>query len=69
MSNILNRLEMWKQMDPDMNNLLGDAINHIEFLRGEVNRLRDHNERLLQVIYQNQEGLENDAEGNSEASL
>jgi len=60
MSNILNRLEMWKSMDPDMSKLLGDTINHIESLRDEVNRLRNHNERLLQVIYQNQEGLESE---------
>lgn len=69
MSNILNRLEVWKNADPDMSKLLNDAIDHIHSLRDEVNRLRNHNERLLQVIYQNQEGLESDAEGNEKTSL
>jgi len=69
MSNILNRLEVWRNADPDMSKLLGDTILHIESLRDEVNRLRNHNERLLQIIYQNQEGLESDAEGNEKTSL
>lgn len=60
MSNIIERLEMWKTLDPGVRDVLGDAIKEIEMLRSEVNRLRNHNERLLQIIYQNQEGIEND---------
>lgn len=59
--NIIERLETWKNFDGTMSLVLQDAINEIEMLRSEVTRLRNHNERLLQVIYQNHEGLENDS--------
>lgn len=58
MSTIIDRLKLWADHDKDMHKLLMDAVNEIEMLRQEMNRLRQHNERLLQILYQNQSEIE-----------
>lgn len=56
--NLLKRLELVKDMDPFNKKLLNDCFDEVTILNTEVKRLREHNERLLQIIYQNQASLE-----------
>lgn len=58
MSNLINRLELIKDIDPFNKQLLNDCYLEVQSLTDEVKRLRDHNERLLQIIYQNHASLE-----------
>ena len=55
---LIERLELYKDYDPYYRGLLNDCYNHIEDLQAEVDRLAQHNQQLLQVIYQNQSELE-----------
>ena len=56
---ILNRLELVKDVDPFNKKLLNDAYDTIKTLQSEVDRLIYHNNNLMNVIYQNQAELEN----------
>lgn len=56
---ILSRLDLVKDIDPYNKKLLNDCRDAVQDLQDEVDRLAWHNERLLQVIYQNQSELEN----------
>jgi FtsZ-binding cell division protein ZapB len=58
---ILNRLELVKDVDPFQKQLLNDAYDTIKTLQSEVDRLIYHNNNLMNVIYQNQDALENSA--------
>ena len=55
---ILNRLDLIKNLDPHNKKLLNDCFNVIMDLHDEIIRLETHNNRLLDVIYQNQSELE-----------
>ena len=55
---IMSRIENVQELSNERK-LLIDSYNIIEDLTEEVERLATHNDRLLQVIYQNQSELEN----------
>ena len=55
---ILNRLELVKDIDPFNKKLMNDTYEHIKALQEEVKRLQYHNNNLMNVIYQNQSELE-----------
>ena len=57
---ILERIDLYKDFDPYYNGLFNECADHITGLQAEVDRLAQHNEQLLQVIYQNHELLEKD---------
>jgi len=57
--NLLKRIELVKDIDPFNKQLMNDCYKHIEHLQSEVDRLIYHNNNLMNVIYQNQESLEN----------
>ena len=54
---IMSRIANIQELSNERN-LLEDSYNIIEDLTEEVERLATHNDRLLQVIYQNQSELE-----------
>jgi len=58
-SKLLSRLDRVKDFDPYNKKLMNDCRDVVQDLHDEVERLAWHNERLLQVIYQNQSELEN----------
>ena len=58
---ILDRLDLYKDFDPYYNGLFNECADLITGLQAEVDRLAQHNEQLLQVIYQNYGELEHDA--------
>jgi len=57
-SKILSRLDLIKNLDPYNKKLLNDCFDTIMDMKHELERLEAHNQRLLQVIYQNQSELE-----------
>ena len=57
---LLSRLDLIKDLDPFNKKILNDCRDELQHLKEEVERLAGHNERLLQVIYQNQSELENE---------
>ena len=57
---LLSRLDLVKDLDPFNKKILNDCRDELQHLKEEVERLAGHNERLLQVIYQNQSELENE---------
>jgi len=57
--NLIKRLELIKDSDPFNKQILNDCYLHIQSLQDEVDRLVYHNNNLMNVIYQNQESLEN----------
>jgi hypothetical protein len=57
--NLLKRLELIKDSDPFNKRILNDSFSTIQKLIDEVERLQYHNNNLMNVIYQNQESLEN----------
>jgi len=57
--NLIKRLELIKDSDPFNKQILNDCHLHIQSLQDEVERLQYHNNNLMNVIYQNQESLEN----------
>jgi len=57
---LLSRLDLVKDLDPFNKKILNDCRDELQHLKDEVERLAGHNERLLQVIYQNQSELENE---------
>jgi len=57
--NLIKRLELVKDIDPFNKQLLNACHLHIQSLQDEVDRLQYHNNNLMNVIYQNQELLEN----------
>jgi len=59
--NLLKRLELIKDSDPFNKRILNDSFSTIQKLIDEVERLQYHNNNLMNVIYQNQESLENSA--------
>ena len=59
--NLLKRLDLIKDSDPFNKRILNDAFTTIQKLTSEVERLQYHNNNLMNVIYQNQESLENSA--------
>ena len=54
---LLSRLDLIKNLS-EHSKLLNDCFDVIMDLHSEVVRLEKHNQRLLQVIYQNQSELE-----------
>ena len=58
-ANLIKRLELIKDSDPFNKQILNDCYLHIQSLQDEVDRLVYHNNNLMNVIYQNQESLEN----------
>jgi len=57
--NITKRLELIKDSDPFNKKILNDCFDLFKELDTELERLRYHNNNLMNVIYQNQESLEN----------
>ncbi len=57
--NITKRLELIKDSDPFNRKILNDCFDLFKELDTELERLRYHNNNLMNVIYQNQESLEN----------
>jgi len=57
--NITKRLELIKDSDPFNRKILNDCFDLFKELDTELERLRYHNNNLMNVIYQNQELLEN----------
>jgi len=57
--NLLKRLDLVKDSDPFNRRLLNDCFDTTVKLLQEVERLQYHNNNLMNVIYQNQESLEN----------
>ena len=57
--NIIKRLELIKDSDPFNKKILNDCFDLFKELDTELERLRYHNNNLMNVIYQNQESLEN----------
>ena len=55
---LLSRLDLTKDIDPFNKPLMNDCRDAIQDLHDEVDRLAQHNQQLLQVIYQNQSELE-----------
>jgi len=64
--NLLKRLDLVKDCDPFNKKLLNDSFTTIQELLGEVKRLQYHNNNLMNVIYQNQDTLENIHESTGE---
>jgi len=58
---ILSRLDLIKNLS-EHSKLLNDCFDVIMDLNDEVVRLETHNQRLLNVIYQNQSELESEYE-------
>ena len=58
-NNLIKRLELIKDSDPFNKQILNDCYTHFKDLQDEVDRLVYHNNNLMNVIYQNQESLEN----------
>jgi len=58
---ILSRLDLIKNLS-EHSKLLNDCFDVIMDLHDEVVRLETHNQRLLNVIYQNQSELESEYE-------
>lgn len=56
---ILERLELVKDIDPFNKRLLNDCFATIQKLNAEIERLQYHNNNLMNVIYQNQGEIEN----------
>jgi len=63
---LLNRLDLVKNIDPHNKKLLNDCFDTIMDMHEEIVRLETHNNRLLDVIYQNQSELENIDESTGE---
>ena len=59
--NLLDRLDLIKDLDPFNKELLNDCFITIQNMTEEIDRLIYHNNNLMNVIYQNQESLENSA--------
>ena len=57
--NLLKRLDVVKDIDPFNKKLLNDCFDTTVKLIQEVERLQYHNNNLMNVIYQNQNELEN----------
>ena len=57
--NITKRLELIKDSDPFNRKILNDCFDLFKELDTELERLKYHNNNLMNVIYQNQELLEN----------
>jgi hypothetical protein len=55
---LLKRLELIKDTDPFNKTILNDCFEVIQEMYAEIDRLALHNQRLLQVTYQNQSDLE-----------
>ena len=55
---ILSRLELVKDLDPYNKKLLNDCYNALVDQQAEIERLRYHNNNLMNVIYQNQGSIE-----------
>jgi len=62
---ILSRLDLIKNLS-EHSKLLNDCFDVIMDLNDEVVRLETHNQRLLNVIYQNQSELESEYESTKE---
>jgi len=56
---LIKRLELVKDSDPFNKRLMNDCYDHFKTLQDELERLQYHNNNLMNVIYQNQESLEN----------
>lgn len=56
---VLDRLNLIKDTDPFYQPLLNDSRSLIVDLNNEVRRLEQHNQQLLQMVYQNLGELEN----------
>jgi len=59
LNKILCRLELIKDSDPFNKKILNDCFDLFKELDTELERLKYHNNNLMNVIYQNQESLEN----------
>ena len=57
--NITKRLELIKDSDPFNKKILNDCFDLFKELGKELERLKYHNNNLMNVIYQNQSELEN----------
>ena len=57
--NITKRLELIKDSDPFNKKILNDCFDLFKELDKELERLKYHNNNLMNVIYQNQSELEN----------
>mgnify|MGYP000400159746 CR=1 FL=1 len=57
--NILKRLGLIKDSDPFNKQILNDCFDLFKEMQTEIERLQYHNNNLMNVIYQNQESLEN----------
>jgi len=55
---LIKRLELIKDSDPFNKKILNDCFDHFKVLQTEIERLQYHNNNLMNVIYQNQELLE-----------
>ena len=55
---MLSRLELVKDVDPFNKKLLNDCDNTLKEQEAEIERLRFHNNNLMNVIYQNQGSIE-----------
>lgn len=55
---IISRLELVKDVDPFNAKLLNDCYNALVDQQAEIERLRYHNNNLMNVIYQNQGSIE-----------
>lgn len=55
---MLSRLELVKDVDPFNKKLLNDCYNTLKEQEAEIERLRFHNNNLMNVIYQNQGSIE-----------
>lgn len=52
------RLELIKDCDPFNKRILNDCHEHFKVLQDEIDRLIYHNNNLMNVIYQNQDSIE-----------
>ena len=57
-NNLIKRLDLIKDSDPFNKKILNDCFDHIKLLQSEVERLAYHNNNLMNVIYQNQNSIE-----------
>ena len=55
---LLKRLELIKDSDPFNKRILNDCFDTVKAMQAELQRLQYHNNNLMNVIYQNQELLE-----------
>ena len=57
--NLLKRLDLIKDSDPFNKRIFNDCFTLVQKMLEEIERLQYHNNNLMNVIYQNQESLEN----------